>query len=266
MGSFGIVGFGRIGRRIADRLAASPPAPDLVAYLVRPSQAHEARSAYGAERVVTDAEAFIARRPAVAVEAASASTLAALGPGLLAAGIDLVPLSLAALADRDVEARLMAAAAAGPGRLEIPAGAVASLGFLAAAREDALSSVVVRAAYPVARLRGTRAESMADLASLDWRQVIFSGSVRDLATDFPQRVNVTVAVALAGLGLDRTRAELIADPALNQAEFEIATKAGPGDITLRVGPRDVPAGADPVDYTAFSVMRLLRRRVAPVLI
>ena len=49
---------------------------------------------------------------------ADRSALAAFGPSVLAAGADLIPLSLAALADRHVEALLLSAAEAGPWRTD----------------------------------------------------------------------------------------------------------------------------------------------------
>ena len=125
MTGYGIVGFGRIGRRLAARL------PGAVAILVRPSQAGDVAALVGADKVCTTLDAFIAHAPAVAIECASAQALIESGPALLAAGIDLVPLSLTAFADREVERRLMAAAMAGPGRLEIAPGAIGTLDLLA---------------------------------------------------------------------------------------------------------------------------------------
>ena len=93
--------------------------------------------------------------------------------------------------------------------------------------------------------------------------VFRKGSVREVLRAFPGHFNVSVGVALAGLGLDRTEAELVADPRITQARFEVEAEAGPGAITLRVGGRDAPVEADPVDYTTFSLIRLLRRRQAP---
>ncbi|MGE0579828.1 hypothetical protein, partial [Reyranella sp.] len=99
MTSFGIIGLGWIGRRVAVRL------PGAVAVLVRPSQADMAASLVDRAAVCTSAAEFIARRPAVALECALAPVLAEIGPDLLTAGIDLVPLSLTALCDPVVEKR-----------------------------------------------------------------------------------------------------------------------------------------------------------------
>jgi len=87
-----------------------------------------------------------------------------------------------------------------------------------------------------------------------------------VATDFTNNLNTSVGVALAGLGLDRTEAELIADPALTETAHELEIHAAPGNAVLKLGGRDVPPDGDPVDYTTFSLMRVLRRRDARVVI
>jgi len=242
--SYGIVGYGRIGQRLAARL------PGAVAILKRGE----------------GLDAFIARKPAIAVECASAQALAEYGPSILAAGIDLVPLSLAALTDPEVERRLMAAAEAGPGRLEIAPGGIGTLDLLVTAREEGLRRVVYRQLKPPAMWRLTPAASIVDLASIRSRQVIFKGSVREVARRMPDNVNSSVAVALAGLGLDATEAELIADPAISQTAYELEIHAAPGTAVLKLGGRDVAADGDPVDYTTFSLMRILKRRQARVMI
>ena len=92
------------------------------------------------------------------------------------------------------------------------------------------------------------------------------GSGRELAADFTNNLNTSVGVALAGIGLDRTEAELVADPALTETAHELEIHAAPGNAVLKLGGRDVPPDGDPVDYTTFSLIRVLRRRDARVAI
>lgn len=260
MTGYGIVGFGRIGKRLATRFVG------IRALLVRPSQAAEAAAVVGSENVCTTFDGFVARRPRIAVECASAAALVEFGPALLAAGIDLSPLSLTALADADFERRLMTAAATGPGRLEIAPGAIGTLDLLATAREEGLSRVVYRQLKSPAMWRRTPAAMLADLASIGARTVFFSGSARQAASRLPNNLNTSVGVALAGLGLDRTEVELVADPALQQTAHELDIFSAPGNAVLRLAGRDVGPDGDPVDYTTFSLMRLLRRRQAQVIV
>lgn len=242
--SYGVIGNGRIGQRLLAHL------PGVVAVMTRSTTLAE----------------FIACKPAVAVECASARALADYGPALLAAGIDLVPLSLTALADPDIEHRLMEAAATGPGRIEIAPGAIGTLDLLATAREEGLRRVVYRQLKSPAMWKLTPAAGFADLDAISERTVFFRDSVRGVARHFPNNLNTSVGVALAGLGLDATEAELVADPAISETAHELDIHAAPGNAVLRLGGRDVAPDGDPVDYTTFSVMRLLRRRTARVAI
>lgn len=256
MTHYGIVGFGRIGKRLSRRL------PGAAAILVRPVQ----RTAVGGDVGCTTLQAFIARKPAIAIECASAQALMEYGPALLAAGIDLVPLSLTALADPDAERRLLAAAQAGPGRLEIAPGAIGTLDLLASAREDGLTRVIYRQLKSPAMWQLTPAAKLADLASIRGRQVFFKASVREVARRLPNNLNTSVGVALAGLGLDDTEAELVADPAISETAHELEVHAAPGTAVLKLGGREVAPDGDPADYTTFSLMRILRRRQARVII
>ncbi len=111
---FGIIGLERIGRRLATRLSGDAEAPNLAAVLVRPEQRDTAYALVGAARVCTSIHEFLERHLRVAAECASAASLGAHGPALLAAGIDVIPLSLGAFADESVGASLLQAARAGP--------------------------------------------------------------------------------------------------------------------------------------------------------
>ena len=255
MTRYGIVGFGRIGQRLAARL------PGAVAVLAR-SPVETA----GDVPVCRDLRTFLEYGPQVVVECASRDVLAEIGPKVLAAGCDLVPLSLTALADREVERRLMAAAEAGPGRIEIAPGAIGTLDLLATAREEGITRVVYRQLKSPAMWKLVAAARGIDFDPVTSRTVFRRGSVRELATDFVDNLNTSVGVALAGLGLDRTEAELVADPALTETAHELEIHAAPGNAVLKLGGRDVPPDGDPVDYTTFSLIRVLRRRDARVVI
>jgi aspartate dehydrogenase len=259
MTAYGIIGFGKIGRRLAQRVPAA-------VVLVQPRQAEDAARLVGREQVCTTLEVLLARKPPIVVECASRQCLVEMGAAVLAAGIDLVPLSLTAFADPDVEHRLVAAAEAGPGRLRIAPGAIGTLDLLATAREEGLRRVVYRQIKSPAMWRLTPASALTDLGAVSARQVILRGSVRELARTFADNLNTAVGVALAGLGLDRTEAELVADPGLSETAHELEVHAAPGNAVLMLGGRDVPPDGDPVDYTTFSLVRLLRRRTARVLI
>ena len=262
----GIIGFGKIGERLAHLLAADGTGPRLAAILARPTALDRASELSNAVLATASLDAFIARRPSVAVECASPATLVETAPRLLAAGIDVIPLSLTAFTGRDSEALLATSAAAGPGRIEIPPGAIGTLDLLATARDAGLTRVVYRQCKSVEMWKHTPAAGLADLSTIESRSVFMRGSVREIAAHFPNNLNVSVGVALAGFGLDRTEVELIADPDARETSHELDIDAPPGAARLRLGGRKVVPDGDPVDYSTFSLIRLLRRRQARILL
>ena len=52
----------------------------------------------------------------------------------------------------------------------------------------------------------------------------------------------------------------MADPSISETAHELEVHATPGRAVLTLGGRTVPPEGDPVDYTTFSVIRLLKRR------
>jgi aspartate dehydrogenase len=260
----GIIGFGPIGRRLVERFAASNEGPRLAALLVRERHVEEARKIGPDAVIATTIDEFVAAASDVAVECASPKTFAEIAPKLLAAGCDIIPLSLGAFAHRVTQDALTQAATRGPGRIEVPAGALGSIGFLAAGRENGLSSVKLTVAYPLERWQAMGAEKFATMAGLTEPTSFMIDRARAIALKFPGHMNVITAASLAGLGLDETEVELIADPTASQAWFRIEALSACGPATLSIGGRDAPVDDDPIDYTTFSVVRLLRRRSAPL--
>ncbi|MFV3077354.1 aspartate dehydrogenase [Niveispirillum fermenti] len=199
--TFAMIGYGAIGAEIAATLDRIGEADSLVATLVRPGR--EAPAA------VADADALLAARPGIVLECAGHGAVAEYGPAVLRAGIDLVISSVGALADPVLAGRLREAEQAGGGRALLPAGAIAGLDGLVAARLMGISQATYTSYKPPHAWRGTAAEKVLDLDHAEPERTFFQGSAREAALAYPKNANVSVAVSLAGIGLDRTRVRLV---------------------------------------------------------
>jgi len=208
-----VVGYGAITREIVKVMGARGDLSRLAAVLVKPAHLDSRRAeAAGRFAVTDDAAALAAARPDVVLECAGHGGVAAHGAAILAAGLDLVVCSVGALAD-DAIATTLRRAAAGRARVLIPAGAVAGIDGLIAARTAGLESVTYTSVKAPHAWAGTPAERTLDLGAVAAATPFFAGTAREAARDFPQNANVGATVAFAGLGLDRTRVRLVADPA-----------------------------------------------------
>jgi aspartate dehydrogenase len=218
-----LIGYGGIGSAIAGMLGSRYGPQVVVGVLTRSAKA----GPWGAFASLAE---LLEARPNLVIECAGQDALRAYGPDVLSAGVALVPASIGALADPAFHDRLLDAAHRGRAAVIVTAGAVAGLDGLAAARLVGLDSVHYRGASPSAPDSGQAPG------------VIFSGSARDAALRFPTRANVTAAIALAGVGFDRTRVELVFDPALPAAQHEIDARGAFGELSVSLRGTLLPGG------------------------
>lgn len=260
----GIVGHGAMAGALRGVLAQEGAA--LGAVLVRPGGVERVRAALPADVTVAETLGdFLASGVTVVAECAGHGALQSHGPGILAAGRDLVVAAVGALADPWLETRLRAAAAGG-GRLVIPAGAVGGLDALAAARRAGLSSVSYVSRKPPAAWLGTTAERVADLSALTAAAAVFTGTAREAALAFPQNANVVAALALAGLGFDETQVTLMADPAVTGNHHTIEAEGAFGRMSVTMEGRPLPDNPKTSMLAPYSLARAVLNLDARVVV
>src|SRR5439155_18706886 len=97
------------------------------------------------------------------------------------------------------------------------------------------------------------------VAGLDHAVRVFTGSAREAARGFPANVNVAAALALAGIGPDKTTIEIWADPAVDRNIHRIEVEADSVRLTMQI--ENVPSPENPKTgrLTPLSVIALLRK-------
>lgn len=247
----GLIGFGAIGREIADCLARLGEDDSLVSVLVRPGR--DASSFPAAH----DVETFLISTPDVILECAGHSAVVEYGASLLASGADLVLSSIGVLADEAVAASLRAASAQG-GRLLIAPGAVAGLDGLIAARLAGLRHVRYTSFKPPHAWRGTAAEAALDLDHRQDEVVFFEGTARAAALAYPKNANVAVTVGLCGLGIDHTQVRLVSSLKVGDPLGLIEADGDFGRFTFEILARSAPSNPKTSLLTAHSLIQCAR--------
>ena len=93
---------------------------------------------------------------------------------------------------------------------------------------------------------------------------MFDGSARDGARGFPANVNVAAALALAGIGPDRTRLQIWADPTLERNTHTIKVDADSARFEMTI--ENVPSVEKPGTgrITALSMIAALEGLTSPL--
>jgi aspartate dehydrogenase len=255
----GLIGLGTIGGSVV-RLVAQH-APDEIVFVGALVHDDGREREPGLPSIFASADALLAAGPDVVVEAGGHEALAQHGPAILRGGCDLVMVSVGALARPEVHAALSAAAQAGGGRAIVASGAVGALDAISAAALGGLDRVTHTTRKPPHTLLAAD-----DAAKLSEACEVFRGSAREGALRFPESINVAAAVALAGIGLDRTEVCVIADPAVTRNQHEIVAEGAFG--RLRFAIENVPSESNPKTgrLVALSLVQTLLRRRAAVVI
>ena len=102
------------------------------------------------------------------------------------------------------------------------------------------------------------------LDRLERATTLFEGSAREGVPHFPQNVNIAAVLSLAGIGLDRTRLQVVADPALTLNTHTIRVRGRSGNFTVVL--ENVPAPENPKTswlacYSAIAALQSLQARV-----
>jgi aspartate dehydrogenase len=258
-----LIGFGALGRLVFEKLAGDRTIR-ITHVLEQPGRAAALeRELAGAAGFVSD---LAATHGAIdcALECAGHGAVRSSVIPLLERGIDVALVSVGALAEAGLPEALEAAARKGGAQLTLVSGAIGAIDAIAAARIGGLDEVIYTGRKPPQGWLGSPAEQVVDLRKLDRPAVIFDGAAREAARLYPQNANVAATVSLAGLGLDRTRVTLIADPGVDRNVHRVAARGAFGDLDITLAGRPLPANPKTSALAAFSAVRALRDLAAPM--
>ncbi|MGH6953779.1 MAG: aspartate dehydrogenase [Alphaproteobacteria bacterium] len=257
----GLGGLGAIGLPVARALDAGIPGLELRAVSAADKGRAEARlSSLKRPVPVVDLEA-LAEMADLVVECAPPELFMRVAGPAVEAGRTLIPLSVTSLLENY---GLVARAAETGARIIVPTGALLGLDAVRAAAEGTVHSVVMVTRKPPAGLKRARfvVEQGIDLDRINGPLRLYAGSVRDAARLFPANVNVAVALALAGIGPDRTRYEVWADPEVTRNVHTITVDAEATRFEMTIA--GVPTAENPATgkLTPLSTIATLRGLVS----
>jgi aspartate dehydrogenase len=253
-----IAGLGPIGTKVAEALDQGIDGLRLAAVSVQNPEKH--RTWLGkltATPAVLPIEQ-LAEAADIVIECAPGRLLRSIVAPFVGSGKTAVVLSAGALLDNE---DLIALAKQNGGQIVVPTGALIGLDAVTAAAVGNIHSVTMVTRKPVQGLAGAPyiVENNIDIERIIEPLRIFEGTAREAAKGFPANLNVAVALSLAGIGPDRTRLEIWADPTVtrNIHRVEVESDSARFSMSIENIPSENPKTGR---ITALSVIAYLRKQ------
>ena len=262
-----LLGGGTIARLVLSHLRdGNLPGVDVVAICGRsPASRSAALAQEFSIRYVLGTENLIRSGADVVLEAASHAAVREHLVALLEARISVIVLSAGALADDGLRAEGTRAATRSGATLYVPSGGIGGLDALKTACIAGVEEVTIQVAKPPAAWKGIAfVESLGiDLDRLDGPTRLFEGPAREGVPHFPQNVNIAAVLALAGIGFEKTRLEVVADPALRFNTHTIRVSGPSGRMAVVM--ENVPSPDNPKTalLACYSALAALKEWKAP---
>lgn len=256
----GIAGLGATGREIAKRLLDGIPGLTLGAVSVRrPELLKPTLPQIGVSVPILPLDQ-LAEHCEIVVECLPAALFRSVAESAIDRARIFMPLSVGQLLTHD---DLIARATKTGARILAPTGALIGLDAVRAAAEGEIYSVTMVTRKPPKGLVGApylteRGISLDGIASA---VKVFDGTAREAARGFPANLNVAAALSLAGIGPDRTRVAIWADPDItrNMHRIDVDSDSACFSMSIENIPSENPKTGR---ITALSAIAALRGLVS----
>jgi aspartate dehydrogenase len=202
------------------------------------------------------------------VEAASQDAVRQYTSKVLQAGKDLMIMSVGALVDSKLTNDIRTLADSAGRKVYIPSGAIAGLDGLKSAAIDRIDEVILTTRKPPKGLKGVSylEQRGINIDALGKPKTVYEGLALEACKLFPANVNVAAALSLAGIGPQKTKVRIVADPTIRRNIHEIRVKGKFGEFTVHI--ENVPSAKNPkTSYlAALSAVATLRKVTQHMLI
>ncbi len=259
----GLIGLGAIGTEIAKAVARGYLKMELTAvYDLDKNKAERILKALRLNsKVCKSFEEFIKQDIDLAVEAASQEAVKEFLIRILERGKDVLIMSTGALADRNLLTKALELAERKNCKIYLPSGAIGGLDIVKAASFGKIRRICLRTTKnpesfkdaPYVKLKKI------DLSKIDSKKVIYRGKAEEAVKYFPANVNVAATLGIAGVGMEATTIEIVADPNVKRNIHEIIIEGEFGKATVKL--ENLPFKKNPKTskIAAFSAIMLLKR-------
>jgi aspartate dehydrogenase len=190
----------------------------------------------------------------VVFEAASQQAVKEYAKNILQAGKDIIIMSVGSLFDDKFRNELEEIAKQKKCKIYLPSGAVCGIDGILSASVDIIDEVTL-----------VTTKSPKSLGKIfDKRTIVYKGHARDAVKLYPRNINVAANLSIAGVGLDKTKVEIVADPVATRISHKILAHGKFGRLRAEVENMPNPNNPESSYMASLSAIATLKRIVNPI--
>ena len=249
--NIGLIGAGAIGRFLLNEINEKQlNGFRIESVLVRDLEKYRVLEEEYGVQLFTDLHEFLDSNIDIVVEAADIEAVKKLMPTVVQRK-NVVLISIGALADTELLSNIVQVAEERGSQIYLPSGAIGGLDLLQNAHAlGTVRHVSLTTRKPASSLIQEKVEE---------EKIVFEGKATEAIQQFPKNMNVSIVLALAGIGFDKTQVTLVADPHIAQNIHEIEIIGDFGEATLTIKNNPLPANPKTSYLAAMSVLGTLQR-------
>ncbi|MEK5440766.1 aspartate dehydrogenase [Fredinandcohnia sp. FSL W7-1320] len=218
--------------------------------LVRDTEKYRLLESKFGVKLYTDLNSFLDSEIDIVVEAANIQAVKSLLPSVIKKK-DVVVISVGALADEALLNEISDSVKKHKYTVHLPSGAIGGLDLLQNAH--ALGKV-----KRVSLTTRKPANSLIDEDIQD-SKVVFEGKAIDAIKQFPKNMNISILLSLAGVGIEKTRVCLVADPHIEKNIHQVDITGEFGEATFFITNHPLPENPKTSYLAAMSILGTLKR-------
>ena len=248
----GLIGFGAIGKEVYKKISKKIiKGYDIVGIFSKDIESGNISKKIKCKSL----EDLLKKKPSIIIEAASVEACKNYAEKILRKKIDFICLSVCSFADKNFFKKIFSLTKKVNNKLYIPTGAISGLDAISSASlsKELKYVKLIQRKPPKALLKAL------ELKKIKKERILLRATARKVCNQFPKNSNIAATLAICGIGFDKTKVIVIADPKVkkNIAEIEATGKFGKLRVILENNPSNNPKTSR---LTAMSVILSLNKR------
>lgn len=255
----GLVGCGNMGSFIAAYIDASKEYKLVSVFDINIKAAERVACSLKHKPKVSKSVGELIQNIDLVIEAASPEFVRECAIDVLRRGKSMVIMSSAALVDEEMLDRIRITAEENNAFIYLPSGAICGIDGIKSACMDVVYEVTLTTTKPPHAFEGVRylKERGIVVGKIKKPTVLYSGPALMAGRLFPKNINVSTVLSLAGIGLEKTKVKIIADPNIIDNIHKISLKGRCGSIYMKLTNKPSPKNPKTSHLACLSAVRVL---------